>query len=108
MSAAGNDNLNDENDDNGKKIIFIIKDAKLYVPVVTLSDQRETIKNYKNFLAEDQKDQFIAMNIKQKVRIKLHEIKLDIFLNQTLLELIHYLYQFIQINMKILLTKRSY
>ena len=108
MSAAGNDNLNDENDDNGKKIIFTIKDAKLYVPVVTLSDQRETIKNYKNFLAEDQKDQFIAMNIKQKVRIKLQEMKLDIFLNQTLLELIDYLYQFIQINMKILLTKRNY
>ena len=108
MSAAGNDNLNDENDDNGKKIIFTIKDAKLYVPVVTLSDQQETIKNYKNFLAEDQKDQFIAMNIKQKVRIKLQEMKLDIFLNQTLLELIDYLYQFIQINMKILLTKRNY
>ena len=108
MSAAGNDNLNDENDDNGKKIIFTIKDAKLYVPVVTLSDQRETIKNYKNFLAEDQKDQFIAMNIKQKVRIKLQEMKLDIFLNQTLLELKDYLYQFNQINMKILLTKRNY
>ena len=108
MSAAGNDNLNDENDDNGKKIIFTIKDAKLCVPVVTLSDQRETIKNYKNFLAEDQKDQFIAMNIKQKVRIKLQEMKLDICLNQTLLELIDYLYQFIQINMKILLTKRNY
>ena len=108
MSAAGNDNLNDENDDNGKKIIFTIKDAKLYVPVVTLSDQRETIKNYKNFLAEDQKDQFIVMNIKQKVRIKLQEMKLDIFLNQTLLELKDYLYQFNQINMKILLTKRNY
>ena len=108
MSAAGNDNLNDENDDNGKKIIFTIKDAKLYVPVVTLSDQRETIKNYKNFLAEDQKDQFIVMNIKQKVKIKLQEMKLDIFLNQTLLELKDYLYQFNQINMKILLTKRNY
>ena len=33
LSAAGNDNAND-NDDN---IIFTIKDTKLYVPVVTLS-----------------------------------------------------------------------
>ena len=33
MSAAGNDNANG-NDDN---IIFIIKDTKLYVPVVILS-----------------------------------------------------------------------
>ena len=32
MSAAGNDNT-----DNGKIIIFTIKDTMLYVPVVTLS-----------------------------------------------------------------------
>ena len=33
MLAAGNDNDNDRDD----KIIFTIKDTKLYVPVVTLS-----------------------------------------------------------------------
>ena len=30
--------------------------------------QEETIRNYKKFLAKDWKDQFIGMNIKQKVR----------------------------------------
>ena len=33
LPAAGNDNDNDRND----KIIFVIKDTKLHVPVVTLS-----------------------------------------------------------------------
>ena len=39
MSAAGasNDNLdNNDNDNNSNNIIFIIKDTKLYVPVVAL------------------------------------------------------------------------
>ena len=38
MSVAGNDN-NDDNDNynNRKKITFTIKDTKIYVPVVTLS-----------------------------------------------------------------------
>ena len=35
MSAAGADNLNDNN--NANNIIFTIKDTKLYVPIVTLS-----------------------------------------------------------------------
>ena len=35
MSAAGNDNANDNA--NANNIIFTIKDTKLYVPVVTLS-----------------------------------------------------------------------
>ena len=33
--------------------------------------QQETIKNYQNFLVKDLKDQFIEINIKQKVRIKI-------------------------------------
>ena len=38
MSVAGNDN-NDDNDNynNRKKITFTMKDTKIYVPVVTLS-----------------------------------------------------------------------
>ena len=68
-------------------IIFTIKDTKLYVSVVTLY-QQETIQNYQNFLAKALKDQFIGMNIKQNVRIKIHQMNIDIFLNQTLLELI--------------------
>ena len=59
--------------------------------------QQETIKNYQNVLAKDFKDQFIGMNIKQKVRIKIQQMNLHIFSNQILLESIDYLFQFIQI-----------
>ena len=54
LSVAGNNNLNDNN--NANDIIFTIKDTKSYVPVVTLSAQQETIRNYQNFLAKDLKD----------------------------------------------------
>ena len=56
MSAAGNGNNINEGG-NANNIIFAIKELKLYVPVVTLSEN-------------DLKDQFIGMNIKQKVGIK--------------------------------------
>ena len=56
LSVAGTDNANSDNDDNN--IIFTIKDTKLYVPVVTLSE------NYQNFLSKDLKDQFIGMSMK--------------------------------------------
>ena len=39
--------------------------------------QQETIKNYQNVLAKDFKDQFIGMNIKQKVRIKIQQTSSD-------------------------------
>ena len=39
--------------------------------------QQETIKNYQNVLAKDFKDQFIGMNIKQKVRIKIQQMNSD-------------------------------
>ena len=48
LSTAANDN-----DSNGKNIIFAIKDTKLYVPVVTFS-------------VKDLKNKFIGMNIKQE------------------------------------------
>ena len=54
--------------------------------------QQETIKNYQNVLAKDFKDQFIGMNIKQKVRIKIQQMNLNIFSNQILLESIDYLF----------------
>ena len=62
----------------------------------------KTIKNYQNFLAKDLKDQFIRMNIKQKVRIKIRKINIDIFSNLFLLELTDYFSQFIKIKMPIL------
>ena len=48
--------------------------------------QQKTIKNYENFLAKNLKDQCIRMNIKQKVRIKIQQASIDIFLNEALQE----------------------
>ena len=59
LSAAGNDNNINENADVND--IFNIKDTKLYVLVVTLS---ERVKNDVNFLAKDLKYPFIGVNIK--------------------------------------------
>ena len=81
LSTAGADNTNDTNSNN---IIFTIKDTKLYVPVVTLS-ARDNQKLSKR-LSKDLKDQFIGMNIKQKVKIKIRQMNIDIFSNQILLE----------------------
>ena len=75
LSVTGTDNTNGNNDDNN--ITFTIKDAQLYTPVVPLSVKK--IKNYKHFLVKDLKDQFIGMNIKQKVIIKIQQTNLDLF-----------------------------
>ena len=48
------------------------------------------------------KDQFIGINIKQKVRIKIQQINIDIFSNQILLKPIGYLFYFIHMKMTIL------
>ena len=85
LSAAGVDNVNGNDSDNN--ITFTIKDTKLYVPVVTLSR-----RDNQNLLAKDLKDQFIEMNIKQKLRIKMRQINLDFFSNQILLELKDFLF----------------
>ena len=73
FSAAGNEN-DIINNNNANKIIFTIKDTKLYVPVVTLS-----AKNNQKL----SKDHFIGMNIKQKLWMKEGQMNLDIFSNQT-------------------------
>ena len=49
---------------------------------------QKTIKNFQNVLAKDLKDQFIGMNIKQKVRTLIQQMNIDIFLNQILLEIL--------------------
>ena len=48
------------------------------------------------------KDQFIGMNVKPKVRIKEQQMRIDIFLDKILLELIDLFFYFIQIKMSIL------
>ena len=46
--------------------------------------QQYTIKNYQIFLTKYLKDQFIGMNKKQKVRIKIRQMSTNIFWNETL------------------------
>ena len=84
LVAAGVDHVN-VNDDN---ISFTNKDTELYLLVVTLYQQK-TIKNYRNFLAMGLKDQFIEVNIKQKIKIKIQQMSVDVFSNLNLHELIH-------------------
>ena len=60
LAVAGAYNANKDSDN----IIFTIKDANVYVLVVTLSASDN--QNYQNFLAKDFKDQFIGTNINQK------------------------------------------
>ena len=79
LSANGNDNT----DADPNNIIFTIKGTKLYMYLLLLYQQK-TIKSYQNFLAKDLKDQCIGMNIKQKVRIKIQQTIIEMFLNQTL------------------------
>ena len=86
LSEAGANNVNA----NPNKIIFTIKDTKLWIPVVILST--EDNQNYQNFSAKDLKDRFVRMNKKQKVRIKVQQINIDIVSNKILLELIDYLF----------------
>ena len=62
--------------------------------------QQKLTKNYQMFLAKYLKDQCIGMNIKQKVRIIIREISIDIFTNQTLQDLADNLLWFIQNMMK--------
>ena len=46
--------------------------------------QQKTIKNYQNFLAKDLEDQYIKMNIKEKVKINIKQMNIDSFSNLNL------------------------
>ena len=96
MPAAGEDKSN-ANPNN----IFLLSKAQNHMFLLSLYLEK-TIKNHQNFLAKDLKDQFIGMNIKQKVRIKIRQINKGISSNLVLLELIDYLFQFIKIKMPVL------
>ena len=69
LSAAGNENNINEDADT-ILILFLLSKTQNYMFLQQLY-QQETIRNYQNFLAKDLKDQFIMMNIKQKVIIKI-------------------------------------
>ena len=90
LSAAGADNVNGNvnNNANGNNIIFTVKDIKLYVPVSTARENQKL----SNVLNKGFERSFIGMNVKQNETIKIQQINLDIFSNQTLLQLIDYLF----------------
>ena len=71
-------------------LLFLLLKTQLYLPVVTL------LAKYNQQLWKPLRkgftDWFIKTNIKQKVRIKIRQINIDIFWNQVLLELIDYLF----------------
>ena len=52
---------------------------KIICPSCHFSKQK-TIKNHENVLAKDLKDRCIAMNIKQKVRIKIQQTSIVILI----------------------------
>ena len=87
LSANGNDNANVNY--NANNIIFLSMTQNYMFPLSFY--QQKIIKNYLNFLAKDLKKQFIRMNIKQKVRIKIQQMNIDVFSDLILLELIYYL-----------------
>ena len=72
-------------------ILFLLSKTQNYMFLKKFY-QLKIIKNYQNFVAKDFKDQFIGINIKEKVRIKIQQMNIDIFSNQIFLELIDYLY----------------
>ena len=84
---ATRDNNTDVNPNN---ITRNIKYPKLYVPAMTLSakDNQELSK----LLSKAFERLVYWNNIKQILRIKIQQMNIDIFSNQTLLELIDYLY----------------
>ena len=64
-------------------LLFTVKETKLYVSVVPLS-----AKDVSHYLL---KDQFVEVNTKQKLRIEIQQMNIDIFSKQALLELMDYL-----------------
>ena len=71
-------------------ILFSLSKTRRYMFLYQFYQQR-IIKNYQNFLVNDLKDQFVGVNIKEKERIKMQQMDIDIFSNQTLLGLTDYL-----------------
>ena len=67
---------------NSHNIVFTIKDTKLYVHAVTLlaKENKKNCQNYQKGL----KDQCIGMNIKQKGRVTIQQMRIYIFSCYTL------------------------
>ena len=80
--------------------LFLLPKTKNSTTLLWLYQQK-TSRNYQNFFAKDLKDQFIGINTKQKVIIKMQKMSIE-FSIQTLKELIDCLCWFIQTKMIVL------
>ena len=89
LAAAGNDNTND----NSNNIIFDIKDIKLYVETLSAKDNQKLWKR----LNKGFKRSVYWNKYKTKTEKKIRQTNIDIFPDQVLLELVDYLFSFIQI-----------
>ena len=85
MSATVNDNTNGNLDN----IVYTIKDTNSCVPIVTLSarDNQNLSKRPSTGF-----ERSVYWNEYKKMRIKVRQMNIDIFSNQTLLESIDYLF----------------
>ena len=63
--------------------LFFLSKTQNYAFLLSVYKQK-TIKSCQNVLAKDLKEQYIGMNIKQKVIIKIQNMNVDIFLNKNL------------------------
>ena len=68
-------------------ILFLISKTQNNYMSLQSHYQQKTTKNYQNILVKGLKNQFIGMNIEQKVRIKIQHNNKDIYSDQTLLQL---------------------
>ena len=75
-----NGNVNDNFNGNVNEKIFLLSNTQNDMFLSSLY-QQETIKSYQNFLVKDLKYQILGMNVKQKIRLKLQHMSLDIFSN---------------------------
>ena len=67
-----------------EKELFLLSKTQNHISLYSFH-QQEAIRNHQNFIAKYLKDQCIAMNIKQYLKIKMQQISIDILSNhQTL------------------------
>ena len=58
-------------------ILFSLSRTQNYMPLLSLYQQK-TIKNYQNFIENDFKNKLAEMNIKQKVKIKIQHMNIEV------------------------------
>ena len=68
-------------------IIFLLSTIQNFM-ALSLHYKQKTTKKYLNVFAEYLKGQFNGMNLKQRMKIEIQQITIDIFWNQTISQLL--------------------